>query len=72
MDMYQIEQMNQLRQRETMHTLVGVEYPDAMEELMPIICNQNLDIRIESDPEGVLLIGDLDHIEYLLEQINEF
>ena len=49
------------------HTLSG-EHGLTWEEVMQDIMNCNLDIRIEGDPDGLLLIGDSDHIEYLIKE----
>ena len=49
------------------HTLSG-EHGLTWGEVMEDIMNCNLDIRIESDPDGLLLIGDQDHIEYLIKE----
>ena len=47
------------------HTLLK-EDAASYKELMQTIMNCNLDIRIEEDYDSWLLIGDQDHIEYLV------
>lgn len=49
------------------HTLSG-EFGLTWDDVMTDIMNCKLDIRIESDPDGLLLIGDQDHVEYLIKE----
>lgn len=53
---------------EVKHTLDG-EYGLTYNDVMSDIMNNKLDIRVENDPFGLLLIGNLDDIKYLIENV---